>query len=224
MRADTFGMLVALGAAGLAGGCGGNVTFVTGPADAAEAPGSDASGNDASGNDGGVLDATPPWSPVCPTAQPADGAPCSAQGIECEYGPGDYNIQCDSVMQCQSGAWRSFQFVGAGCPTPGPNPASCPADFVGVPQGQSCMPAGMGCVYPEGHCTCDVPFGPVQIDGGNATWSCLPEPGCPMPRPRLGSACTGQVTCTYEQCSFGESCMGGVWQGQNEACAGAGSP
>jgi hypothetical protein len=227
MRATTFGMLVAIGAAGLTWGCGGNVTFLSADDAGQDARGTDANGNDASDatdHDGGGPDAPPPWSPVCPDLQPGAGSACSQQGVQCEYGSGDYNIQCDTVMQCQTGGWQTYQFFGGGCPTPVPNPPPCPADFTGVPQGQSCMPAGTGCVYPQGHCSCDVPFGLPQIDGGTATWQCLPEPGCPMPRPRLGSACTGQMYCTYEQCSFGETCMGGVWQGQNEACAGAGSP
>jgi hypothetical protein len=64
--------------------------------------------------------------------------------------------------------------------------------------------------------------GPVQIDGGTPDWGCVPEQGCPFPRPLLGVACNspGQ-TCTYEACSYGETCQNGAWQADEEGCAGA---
>jgi hypothetical protein len=70
--------------------------------------------------------------------------------------------------------------------------------------------------------------GPVQLDSGaSLEWICLPEEGCPFPRPRLGSACAGSVepggqVCTYEACSYAQVCRNGVWQAQQAECAGAG--
>ncbi|HEY8039615.1 MAG TPA: hypothetical protein VIF15_07465 [Polyangiaceae bacterium] len=179
----------------------------------------DGNGRDAIGNDSET-----PWSPVCPIGMPAAGASCSPEGAQCEYGGAWWSVSCDTVMQCQSGRWSVFRPSFAQCsPPPGPNPPACPADYASVPQGGQCTPSGLSCNYAQANCSCLVPLGgPVQIDGGSAYWGCVPEPGCPMPRPRLGTACGGSSTyCTYEACSYGESCQGGVWIAQQEACAGA---
>ena len=108
-------------------------------------------------------------------------------------------------------------------PQPGPNGAACPSDYAAVPQGSPCATDGLSCIYTEGECGCQVPLGgPVEIDGGTGYWSCVPEQGCPFPRARLGTACTStQSDCTYEQCSYAQACQDGVWQAEEEACAGA---
>jgi hypothetical protein len=103
-----------------------------------------------------------------------------------------------------------------------PNTAACPTDYASVPQGSACSTDGLSCIYEQGECSCQVPLGgPVQIDGGTGYWGCVPEQGCPFPRARLGSACSGDAMCTYEACSYAQNCQGGVWQAQQEACAGA---
>jgi len=178
---------------------------------------------DGGGQDGGGHDASPPLSPDCPAMLPAAGTACTHENVQCEYGDAWWSVSCDSVVQCQGSVWTTYQASYEPCsPEPGPNSASCPADFAAVPQGE-CAPAGLTCIYPQGECSCAVPFGPVEIDGGTADWGCVPEQGCPFPRPLLGSPCTGEGTsCTYEACSYGETCTNGLWAAEEEGCAQAG--
>jgi hypothetical protein len=205
-------------------GCGGKFVGV-GPSDGSP----DASGNDSSDdaatdaatdapiiNDAGG-DAAPPWSPVCPTEQPAPGSACSASAsVECEYGRLQYDIGCDLVLECTDGVWQSATLGPSSCQPDGPNSAACPAS---LPTGV-CNDNNLRCEYPEGVCQCSAGFGgPIELDGG-LSWFCNPGKGCPMPRPRLGSSCaTGDQNCTYLTCEFAEDCQDGYWQGQFEACA-----
>ena len=67
----------------------------------------------------------------------------------------------------------------------------------------------------------------MRIGDGSldATWYCQ-EPAdsrCPMPRPRLGSACSDAVECDYGTCGAitggnAEACKGGVWVDDPVAC------
>ena len=227
-------MLLALALAG----CGGSVTTL-GPGDGGgpqgdSGPAQDSGTQDSAPGDAqpipdsGPLDSSPPdagpWSPLCPASPPAVGSSCSTDQLQCEYGSAWWSVSCDAVLQCQGGAWTvSHPSYNPCTPAPGPNPSSCPADYAQVPQGASCNEGTDQCYYPQGVCACQVPLGgPVMIDGGNAYWGCVPEQGCPWPRPRLGTACTATGTyCTYETCSYGQTCQNGVWQGTAEACAGA---
>jgi hypothetical protein len=190
--------------------------------DASPAP--DAAHFDAASDDAAPPDAAPPWSPLCPAAPPPPGAPCADENLQCEYGNAWWNVACDVVLECQSGQWASDS-LGEGICTPGPgsNPSTCPPNFASVPQGGTCTDTSLTCVYSEGTCNCQVPFfgPPIEDAGEAATWQCLPEPGCPSPRPRIGTSCAGTEAqdCTYESCSFAESCANGVWQGEQEACA-----
>src|SRR6202042_3278987 len=104
---------------------------------------------------------------------------------------------------------------------PGPNAAACPASYASVPQGDSCASTGLSCLYALGLCTCQAPFGlPGGPSNGGGYWGCVPEQGCPFPRPRLGTACSSEGTdCTYEACSYDQVCHDGVWQAEQEACA-----
>jgi hypothetical protein len=215
-------------------GCGGAVAgSLSGSGDSGAPEGSthdsgpapfDAGGDDASSNDGGGHDASPPLSPDCPAALPTAGSACTHENVQCEYGDAWWSVSCDSVVQCQSGVWTPFKPSYEPCSAePGPNSASCPADFAAVPQGE-CSMNGLTCVYPQGECSCAVLLGgPVQIDGGVADWGCVPEQGCPFPRPLLGTPCSGEgIDCTYEACSYGETCTNGLWEALEEGCAGAG--
>jgi hypothetical protein len=206
----------------LAPACGGRFTGL-GPA------GDDGGTHDAAPGDaqgdviviGDDIDASPLPGP-CPAAPPNEGDACSAAGqLDCEYGSSEF-VGCDLVFSCNQGAWQKTNF--SQCPPPGPNPASCPATQADVPLGQTCAPAGLECDYTFARCFCNDPFGPPPPDSGiTPTWGCDdPGPGCPQPRPRLGSACTGQQTCNYETCSYGEVCMGGYWTGEAAGCGGAG--
>jgi hypothetical protein len=199
-------------------------------------PGVDAGPTDASSHDAAppsdgdipdgyiIVDASPPWSPVCPASKPAVGSACSDENLQCEYGDAWWNVACDAVLQCQQGKWQIDHVSYVPCtPAPGPNPAACPPSYADVPQGTSCNDNGESCVYSQAMCSCRTPLGPVFEDGG-ASWYCLPEVGCPMPRPRIGTGCTGAATyCTYAECEYSQECTNGVWQGQEEACAGAAS-
>ncbi|HEY6463233.1 MAG TPA: hypothetical protein VIY73_23860 [Polyangiaceae bacterium] len=237
-------LLLAAGAlgAGLVG-CGGAFA----PRDSSGDAGDDASGQDAapSGDagplpdaspdasplpDGGGVDASddasPPWSNVCPASLPAIGSACTHENVECEYGSAWWSVSCDSVVRCSGGAWTKDLPSFEPCrPEPGPNSASCPPTYAQVPQGASCDATGLSCVYGQGLCSCEVPLGgPIQVDGGSASWDCVPGNGCPFPRPRLGSACSvpSGTSCTYEECSYGQSCEGGAWVSEEEGCAAAG--
>jgi hypothetical protein len=238
----SLGLLVALTA--LTVSCGGAV-YTTGPASgdsgsadtgSIDASPGDGGPHDSGGTEGSVPDASggdssAPWSPVCPDTQPATGSSCSTENVQCEYGDSWWSVSCDPVVQCQSGHWGTFQPSFEPCSAkPGPNSAQCPSTYAAVSQGSSCTDTSLSCVYEQGECSCQMPLGgPVQIDGGSAYWGCEPGQGCPFPRPRIGAACSDEGTsCTYEACSYAQTCQGGAWQGQEEACAtpggGTGSP
>lgn len=198
-------------------GCGGAVSGPLAGSGDSGAP-ETSTHDDASSND-----ASPPLSSACPTALPATGTACTHENVQCEYGSAWWSVSCDSVVQCQSGVWTPFEPSYEPCsPEPGPNPASCPSNYAAVPQGE-CTMRGLTCVYPQGECACQVLLGgPVEIDGGTADWECVPGQGCPFPRPPLGSSCNGEgIDCTYEECSYGETCTNGLWEALEEGCAGA---
>jgi hypothetical protein len=163
---------------------------------------------------------------VCPATIPSLGSACSVEGVTCEYGGAWWSVACDSFVSCQGGAWTKYAvttFVPPCSPEPGPNPSSCPATEADVPQG-TCMDTSLSCFYGAGFCTCQEPLGgPVLlVDGGQpAYWGCLPENGCPWPRPRVGAACSfpSSTGCTYAACAYGQDCVNGVWQPMEEGCA-----
>ena len=237
MRVRTISLL-AVFVSGLAVGCGG--AFV--PIDST---GGDGGGGDSGVQDGGGpadagggdavthdaptgQDAPAPWSPACPDAPPKPGDACTQQTVQCEYGTATWNVACDTTFQCENAVWTTIKPSYEACtPEPGPNPAACPASYSAVPTGTACH-NNITCTYPEAVCACDYGFGgpPPDFDGGIAgSWGCVPEPGCPMPRPRLGSACSIEGTfCTYETCTYGQTCINGMWQSQPMACAGGATP
>jgi hypothetical protein len=177
------------------------------------------------GNDSGPGPGSDAGSPYCPSTQPAEGSSCSVEQMFCEYG-NDPNMQCNVIAQCSLGHWTVMK-PGGQCPTP-PNPSACPATFASVPVGQHCGTlVGTTCDYPQGFCGCAVPqMGPYPEDASAvAIWTCdSPEPGCPMPRPKLGTSCTQEgLQCDYSPCSLptGASlvCQSGAWQEQQYGCA-----
>jgi hypothetical protein len=213
----------------LAAACGGAITTLGGDG-GGDAPGDGQGGRDGS-TDAGEDASSTPWSPVCPQERPAVGSPCSpadnmdSPELLCEYGAPQYDPSCDTVLTCQSGAWQVAP-AGPVCRPDGPNAASCPATLGDVIDGDaSCSVAGLRCEYPQGVCLCATSFGgPIQIDAG-MSWACVPQAGCPMPRPRLGASCSAPSTsCDYFPCSFAEQCSEGYWKGLFEGCAKAGDP
>jgi hypothetical protein len=224
-------ILVGLALCGVA--CGGK--FVDGAGDAGpDSPGPSETGTDSpppppsdAGPDAPIpQDSSAPWSPICPVDQPAIGSACSLpsgmdiEGTLCEYGKLQFDPGCDTVLTCNEGHWANAESESS-CSPDGPNSAQCPATYADtMDDGGACSDDNLHCAYPEGVCVCSMGFGgPIEIDGGS-TWSCNPGAGCPVPRPRLGAACTASnQSCQYLSCQFAETCQDGYWQGEFEGCA-----
>jgi hypothetical protein len=189
---------------------------------AAAACGGIVSGNDDGGGGGGDGGS---GSKVCPASAPSEGTSCPRNGLECEYGD-NTNYLCNTVAVCNGSSWTYYKNDPTFCST-GLQPG-CAASSSQVPQGSSCAPQGTRCNYPDVVCECAYPAGPVQIDdAGNtvASWVCeQPVQGCPIPRPKLGSACTApeSLQCDYGSCSLAGgallTCQGGAWERASVAC------
>lgn len=199
-----------------AAGCGGAVATKPDTADAGSRSDSDASGVP-NGSDAASTAPTP-WSPVCPGLPPAEGAACPhGQTTYCEYGPCEASA---TIVVCSGGTWAGAVGVGSNalCNL-GPNAASCPSAKSGIAAGTVCLAAGATCAYADGVCQCVEPQAPSP--NAKSTWFCGPQPGCPMPRPRLGSACTtAGESCDYQVCGAGQVCTGGIWQPGGSGCGG----
>ena len=169
-----------------------------------------------SADDGGAMPSSDGLSPLCPTEAPAKGAACSREGLMCEYGTLSFNVACDNVVQCENGTWSAFD-AGFVCTPDGPNAASC-LTFAELSKSPTCdnnAPASSQlCTFPEGVCQCDWGGSPNGF-----IWSCdTPEPTCPLPRPRVGSACTGTADCNYVNCGYDQACRDGLWVGNADGC------
>jgi len=155
---------------------------------------------------GGGPDATP--GPDCPAQAPSEGAACSKEGIECEYG-GDPRWVCNTVSRCSGGHWSVGKEGDPSCPTAPVNPPPCPGSYAEAQQGGACSPNGTICNYSTSSatqfCTCNVLGGPIELDGGGAVWYCGQpyDPSCPAERPRVGSSCSvPAVHCSYDVCGL----------------------
>lgn len=179
-------------------------------------------------NDGGGGDAG--RAPGCPTGVPANGSACSEKmGFSCEYGA-DPDVHCDTLATCQSGHWSVTPPTASGSACETTNPPACPADFASVKPLTECSPLGLSCLYSEARCTCDPApcLGACRVgpDGGAPppVWICdLPADGsgCPIPRPRIGDACSQpSQLCDYGACTGGVAmqCTNGAWQETFAAC------
>ncbi len=193
-------------------------SFFGEPAAAGVALGADAASGDATfGAPDAAVDVGSSWSPWCPEDAPEVDASCvTALGWSqsCEYAYTWWSVSCAQVVECEQGTWKQAPPTFGACPPePAPNGSACP-DSAALVKGP-CAPAGVTCDYLQGiACTCA-----DDGDGGTA-WSCLPEPGCPITRPRLGAACGdpdaatpyGGQQCTYERCGLAVVCANGAWQ------------
>jgi hypothetical protein len=164
----------------------------------------------------------------CPASVPGASSACSSN-VTCEYG-GDPDGACNTVASCVRGAWvlkgpPSGTSITT-CPTPAASAnAACPATYAGVPVGTACTSSGLlVCGYPQGRCTCTSQVsGPPRV-GGGAAWACdTPDPGCPSPRPHLGTTCGAAAQeCDYGGCTLPdgltETCTGGIWAPSATAC------
>jgi hypothetical protein len=176
--------------------------------------GSGGSGGTAGGCSGGFncpVDAGVPPSEGCPTNPPSQDETCDNIGLWCEYGsaPDPY---CDGLWQCgPSGTWQPR---GNGiCPPPD---AMCPASYADADGDHGkCPIENQACDYPQGTCICSQDPGGLPVANG-PLWGCIPvTPGCPSPRPRLGTTCdvSSGTSCDYGACSGGvaEDCVDGYW-------------
>jgi hypothetical protein len=165
----------------------------------------------------GDAGAPPPPSP-CPLSLPAAHTGCSTT-FACEYGANAEGA-CATLATCglageDGPLWWGITPPPAGCGTVDPK---CPPSFGN--QGNYCWTSGI-CDYPEGRCGCS----PCAMQADAGIWMCerwkTGGPGCPTPRPLLGTPCTpGQqgLACDYEfSCSGipdmgpGMICANGTW-------------
>jgi hypothetical protein len=152
---------------------------------------------------------------LCPPAPPALGTACPRLDESCEYGS-SWWIGCNLVVRCTACGWEQevpdCVVADAG--------GSCPATWAeasALDEGGGAWCRAADCQYPDGYCVCDAIWGgpDVQIGG---LWSCGPvAPGCPSPRPNLGTSCEGGARCPYGSDTCGGEWLvcttDGVWQG-----------
>ena len=174
---------------------------------------------DAATEDGGIF-VRGTHSPGCPASQPALRSACATDDLSCEYGD-DFNPACNTQLHCGGGTWNTANYGGGGrgCPTSGP-----PKDLPPPPNGAGCpttVPSGAcsgtaSCHYGsslETECDC----GPVcqsypvgHCEDAGVDWRCGPTPKkttiCPVPRPRLGEACTKEGDSCRVGPAHGETC------------------
>ena len=160
-------------------------------------------------------------SKLCPRAQPFQNDLCSVEGLECEYGD-SYRLRCNVLAACRGGRWSltAPDTVVCGAPVNGP---SCPKTVAEIAASDGCPQEGAACVYSTNICECSAlgtgPGGPPVPP----TWSCFPDPpapGCPFPRPELGTECTTPgATCEYSVCGNEIVCAGRLWhRGAGRSC------
>jgi hypothetical protein len=173
----------------------------------------------------------PSTSPACAASPPAVGSACTMSGLQCEYGT-DPLPSCNSVFSCVSGVWSEnlpLTNPAGICPTPSSKGPDCPSTRAAVPADEACSDVGLECDYPDGRCVCAGVSGnaPAQPDGGRALyWACDTinlQPGCPYPRPDLGTACTQpSLDCDYGTCGpldgVDETCQDGTWRQSRVGC------
>ena len=186
-------------------GNGGSSSGSSGTSNGTSSSGSSSSGmssgmssgsqGDAGGQDGGG-GAIP-----CPTSAPAPGTLCTAAqaGLTCEWGTASVP-ECDPMATCTNGAWAFAPKAGADCAAESACPQTAPKS------GTSCTGlSGTYCDYDYGNgatqyrCACTSGAEVSML----VSWICQ-DPGatCPMPRPRLGTACMSSAqVCGYGLCT-----------------------
>lgn len=197
--------------AGTGSGSGSGTATGTGAGGGSES-GASSGSNGSSGSSGtvGDVDASTTTKTLpsgCPIDGPANGAPCSKEGLVCEYGSGP-DLFCDTLATCKSGAWSvEPPGPGPGRCDGGANVAECPATLADVVAGAACA-SPAECLYPDGVCFCA-----IDHTGAPQVWTCFPQAGCPYPRPRLGTSCaTVGQQCDYGLCGASQLCEpGGYW-------------
>jgi len=161
------------------------------------------SGSGGGGPEGGPDTLGSPLGPLCPS-QVTDGGYCSVDGFVCEFGVNP-NPYCNDLDVCLSvGGWSNEAQPAISC-----GQGTYPASYTDVAQGEPCPVRNLDCAYPEGQCNCGAGLAYANRSG-RPVWTCSSPPGCPEPRPRLGSSCSqGGLHCDYGACNGGveEQCM-----------------
>ena len=156
----------------------------------------------------------PPSGPPCPESAPAQGEGCLVNGVSCEYGESPV-VVCDEVVTCHDWQWRVSSAPNSTDPACAPSATWCPTSLDDIPAGQVCAQPTIHCDFAGARCECAQN---APVAGWPGSWKCptvptftvgvnlgfnFPNPGCPMDRPRLGSACSSfGLTCDYGACQI----------------------
>ncbi len=145
----------------------------------------------------------------CPSAEPAIGTFCVAEGVVCTYGDA-IRVNCRRARGCVMGTW--VMDASEDCQQPPPN--YCPAQ-VPTPGACSAMSWTGMTIAGNGQAVCASPAGPSCVCNlcqglgcTGHTWHCFPPPTnpvCPPIAPNLGAKCTSQAL----ECDYGTACQGG---------------
>lgn len=153
----------------------------------------------------------------CPERTPAAGEPCTAAGLECEYG-GSFDARCNTVARCDSTRrWGVVPPSGA-CPDD-LGGVTCPSSPFGPERGKPCPVEGAICPYVDGVCDCQRASAEA---GTELVWACAVFT-CKGPRARLGCSCSGTLSCQHGGCTgdlahgIDVACRDGVWK-RPDAC------
>lgn len=151
--------------------------------------------------------------PVCPEAEPDDGAACQTDGLLCSYGDAP-NPACRRLYQCDSGNWHVDDTLV--CP-------ELPRDYCGAQpaHGEPCdyRFAGVPCQHDDQvSCVCYSP----NSQAPSAAWFCYgppPNKACPSTLPNIGEGCaTNGTHCVYnvDGCYAPRNsivyCFDGAWE------------
>jgi hypothetical protein len=167
---------------------------------------------------GGQTDARNDSAPSCPTSPPGVGSACSDIGEQCEYGSSP-DPACNEIFDCTANGWQKTSAVGPTCPGPDggfDSGGGCPMQ----PPTGACSDLGETCNYATETCVCSNGSPPPVF----TSWHCtMPGPGCPEPRPAIGSSCSMPgLMCDYGHCNGGVEldCTNGIWQIGGGPCPG----
>jgi hypothetical protein len=203
------------GAGGSRGGSGGSGTGGSGGQAKGGSSSSGKGGSSSGGTSAGGSAGDPPtptdMRPECPASAPKNGASCSADNVQCQYGT-DPRRACRPVATCKSGQWSVKVGTSAACPPLADTDCpSTPAELADARCVQASVPeSGPYCAYNDVTCACDV----GTCDATDCAWYCDPplsDPDCPWGQPNVGTSCASNgLVCRYTTC-VDHKCTGGYW-------------
>lgn len=164
---------------------------------------------------------------VCPETEPSAGAPCDSELAVCTYGD---DPACRSAWECRGGAWQA-PVPARDCDGTVVCPAQAPVSLITC-GADEVTPSDGRCVYENGvicACMCIWDIGGAMAQGLQIHWSCsIPSAtngvwnaDCPLGVPMEGSACVGEVECSYPAADICEvpnlvltmaRCVSGSWE------------